>query len=128
MLWGEPVDHSVGGGPAKKPIHTKRASALPINNCEHGKLPTLCLEGYGGGTWCGMGYEFHLLEGLRWGLLVCAWDCDNPLLEGLRWELLLSAWAFENPLLAGLRWELDLSAWQAANCLQGGGLRWWRPL
>ena len=30
MLWGEHVDHSVGGGPAQKRINTKRASALPI--------------------------------------------------------------------------------------------------
>ena len=109
MLWGEKIDHSVGGGLAKQRMYTKRASALSINKCEHGKQPAL-------------------LEGLRWGQVLSAWDYEYPLLEGMRWELVLSAWDFENPLLAGLRWELDLSAWQAANCLQGGGLRWWRPL
>ena len=36
MLWGEQVHHSVGGGLAKKRMHTKRASAQSINNCEHG--------------------------------------------------------------------------------------------
>jgi hypothetical protein len=55
MVWGEKVDHSVGGGPAKTPIHTNRVSSLPINNCEYGKSPTLCLEGCGGSSFCAPG-------------------------------------------------------------------------
>ena len=51
MLWGKLGDHSVGGGPTTKPIHTQRARA-PTNKCVHGKPPSLCLKGYGGNSVC----------------------------------------------------------------------------
>jgi hypothetical protein len=94
MLWGEKVHHSVRGGLEKKRMHTKRASAQSINNCEHGLKPTLCLEG------CG----------LRWEIDLSAWQAANLLQGGgLRWWLVLSAWQAANYLQrGGLLWWLHL--------------------
>jgi hypothetical protein len=127
MVRGKLGEHSVGGGRAKKPKHTKRARA-PTNKCVHGNWPTLCLQGCGEFGLCAWVYEFQVLEGLRWGLVVCAWVFENRLRAGLRWEFGLCAWVFENRLLEGLRWGVVVCARVFEIRLQGTGLRWWLPL